>query len=64
MTLHVQVLKNAAKFLERVNATGQECYAWCEAHAYLLKLVQDAEQPPQPANPVPNADGHQEKDRA
>jgi hypothetical protein len=33
--MNIQILANALKFLERVAVTGNEAYAWCEAHQYI-----------------------------
>lgn len=33
--MNVQILSNVLKFLERVNVSGLESYAWCEAHQAL-----------------------------
>lgn len=53
--MNSNTLKNVVKFLERVQATGLEAYAWCEAHAQLNEEIKRLESlPPVPAtNPVP-----------
>lgn len=46
-----QTAKNILAFLERVQLTGKEAIAWCEACAHLNAII-DA-----PALPVPNHPG-------
>jgi hypothetical protein len=38
--MDVKIAQNILKFLERVQATGLEAYAWCEAHAAVAKEVE------------------------
>lgn len=39
--MSVQILQNVKGFLERSPATGLECYAWCEAHAYIVQCIRE-----------------------
>lgn len=39
-----QIYQNTLKFLERVQATGLESYAWCEAHAFFSQKIQELAQ--------------------
>jgi hypothetical protein len=56
--MSIQILQNTLKFLERVQTTGVEAYAWCEAHSYLTqeakRLAQDVLKVPQEAKSDPN----------
>jgi len=38
--------KNIKAFLERAQATGQECYAWVEAHQFVKAMIADLENTP------------------
>lgn len=37
--MNIQILANTLKFLERVSVSGNEAYAWCEAHQYLQSEI-------------------------
>lgn len=38
--MSIQIYQNVLKFLERVQTTGLEAYAFCEAHAFLTQQMQ------------------------
>lgn len=38
--MNLQVLSNILRFLERVNVSGAEAYAWCEAHQFIQSEAQ------------------------
>lgn len=37
--MNIQILANILKFLERVNVSGSEAYAWCDAHSYIRNEI-------------------------
>ncbi len=37
--MDIQILSNILKFMERVTVSGQEAYAWVEAHQYIQSQV-------------------------
>lgn len=51
--MNVNVMQNALKFLERVDAKGMECYAWCEVHASLQQEIREATTPTPVVSPPP-----------
>jgi hypothetical protein len=55
--MSVTIAKNIKAFLERATATGQECYAWVDAHQFVQAMIADLEKTPAgPVTEVSNAE--------